>query len=246
MTAPSYASAPVPVRSEIAQAHIRAWARISAPGTWFDGAQRIAIAAEARRAQACTLCRQRRNALSPYGVAGDHECGVDLPSSIVEIIHRVTTDPGRLTERWYRQCLDDGLSEEQYVETVAVTVTVIALDTYTSCIGMPPHALPAPRPGQPSRYRPAGAKQSPAWVPWISPADATGAEADLYTGGSAAHIRRALTLVPDEQRGFFDLVVNQYLSGPQMRDFGHEFRAITHAQIELVAGRVSALNQCVY
>jgi len=31
-----------------------------------------------------------------------------------------------------------------------------------------------------------------------------------------------------------------------MTDFDNEYRAINHAQIELVAGRVSAINQCVY
>ncbi len=31
-----------------------------------------------------------------------------------------------------------------------------------------------------------------------------------------------------------------------MRDFATEYRAISHAQIELVAGRVSSLNGCVY
>jgi AhpD family alkylhydroperoxidase len=31
-----------------------------------------------------------------------------------------------------------------------------------------------------------------------------------------------------------------------MRDFSQEFRAITHLQIELLAARVSALNQCTY
>jgi hypothetical protein len=56
----------------------------------------------------------------------------------------------------------------------------------------------------------------------------------------------ALTLVPDEARSFFDLVAHQYLPGPAMRDFTHEYRAVSHAQIELIAGRVSALNQCTY
>jgi hypothetical protein len=37
-----------------------------------------------------------------------------------------------------------------------------------------------------------------------------------------------------------------YLRGDQMRDFGTEYRAISHAQIEMIAGRVSALNQCLY
>jgi AhpD family alkylhydroperoxidase len=31
-----------------------------------------------------------------------------------------------------------------------------------------------------------------------------------------------------------------------MRDFSREYRAISHAQIELLAARVSALNRCLY
>jgi hypothetical protein len=88
-------------------------------------------------------------------------------------------------------------------------------------------------------------KPGHAWVPWIAPEDASGPEADLYDGGTS-NIRRALMLVPDEQRGFFELVYAQYLSGSEITDFGTDCRAITRAQIELIAGRVSALNQCVY
>jgi hypothetical protein len=31
-----------------------------------------------------------------------------------------------------------------------------------------------------------------------------------------------------------------------MRDFGREYRAIGHAQIEMLAARVAVRNQCVY
>ena len=64
--------------------------------------------------------------------------------------------------------------------------------------------------------------------------------------GRGSSIRESITLVPDEARSFFSLATAQYLSGPQMRDFENEFRAITHLQIELLAARVSALNQCTY
>ena len=70
-------------------------------------------------------------------------------------------------------------------------------------------------------------------------------EADFFQG-FPANIKMALTLVPDEARAFFDLVAHQYLPGPAMRDFDREYRAITHDQIELLAGRVSALNRCTY
>ena len=57
---------------------------------------------------------------------------------------------------------------------------------------------------------------------------------------------KALSLVPEEAEGFFDLVSQQYLPGAAMHDFSREYRAISHAQIELLAARVSALNQCLY
>ena len=52
--------------------------------------------------------------------------------------------------------------------------------------------------------------------------------------------------MPAAVKGFFDLVANQYLPPQAMRDFDNEYRAISHPQIELVAGRISAQNQCVY
>ena len=57
----SYEASPLVVRDEIVAAHERAWARLAAPGTWWDGAARVAIAAEARQARACGLCRRRRS-----------------------------------------------------------------------------------------------------------------------------------------------------------------------------------------
>jgi hypothetical protein len=52
--------------------------------------------------------------------------------------------------------------------------------------------------------------------------------------------------VPDEVTSFFDVVWQQYQGPLEMRDFGREYRAVSHAQIELLAARVSALNQCLY
>src|SRR5215831_4760092 len=50
-----YAAAPIVIRDDLAAAHSRAWARIGHPGTWWDGAQRVAIAAETRHALSCEL-----------------------------------------------------------------------------------------------------------------------------------------------------------------------------------------------
>jgi hypothetical protein len=80
----------------------------------------------------------------------------------------------------------------------------------------------------------------------IEPGDHDPEDADYFSMKRRANIRLALTLVPDEARGWFDVVDAQYLSGAMMADFSREHRAISRAQIELIAARVSALNQCTY
>ena len=246
----SYGDAPVKIRNDLTESHARAWRRLAEPGIWHHGATRIAIAAETRNAHGCALCAERKDALSPYNVAGAHASLGDLPDDVVEVIHRVATDPGRLMEPWYRGLLADGMKDTEYVETIGVLVTVVSIDTFARSIGMEPPALPEPVAGEPAHHRPAGAKQGGAWVPWVSPGDLTQRETDegLYGEGGPfiGYIRRALSLVPVEAVGFFDLVEHQYLPGREMRNFGEEYRAITHPQIELIAARISVLNQCLY
>ena len=50
---------------------------------------------------------------------------------------------------------------------------------------------------------------------------------------------KAMSILPDEVRGFFDLVSHQYMPPLAMRDFSREYRAIGHSQIELLAARRS-------
>jgi hypothetical protein len=241
-----YALSPAPVRQDLVEAHRRAWRRLGAAGTWWDGRTRVAIAAETRHAQACRLCRERRAALSPAAVGGAHDSLGELPEALVEAIHRIATDSGRLTRRVYEAALAAGIGDGEYVETVGVIATLLAVDSFTEALGMMPHPLPPPEAGEPVRQRPAGARAGLAWVPTLAPEDVGAEEADLYDGLGGANIHRALSLVPAEVRGFFDLDAAQYLPDAVLRDFATEYRALTHAQIELLAARVSAINRCVY
>jgi hypothetical protein len=242
-----YEAAALPIRDDLAAAHRRVWDHIARPGTWFDAATRVAIAAETRNAEHCRLCRRRKEALAPAAIAGEHDNLGELPAALVEIVHRVRTDPGRLTRRWLDTQLNSGVAVEENVEVIGILAHVVALDTFARALGIPVRALPAPIPGAPSRRRPAGARPGGAWVPWIAPEDVTEAEAGMYPQGRPpANIHKAMSLVPAEVASFFDLCEAQYLPAIGMRDFGREFRAITHAQIELLAARVSALNRCRY
>jgi len=166
---------------------------------------------------------------------------------VVEVVHRLRTDPGRLGEPWYREVIARGLTAAQYVEIVSVVAHVVAIDTMARGLGLEALRLPDPKPGSPSHYRPEVAKLSGAWVPWVEPADAGEVEAGIYPSDRPpANIMKAMSLVPTEVRSFFDLVAHQYLPGDVMREFSREYRAISHAQIELLAARVSALNRCLY
>jgi len=241
------ACAPIKIRNDLAAAHSRAWERLGRHGTWWDGAERVAIAAETRHALSCALCRRRKEALSPAAIEGKHDSLGVLPEVVVELVHRVRTDPGRLSERWFRGVIAAGLSEEQYVESLSIVAHVVAIDTMARGLGIDALPLPEPKPGLPSHYRPAGAKPGGAWIPWLEPADLSEAETGLYPAGRpAANIMKAMSLVPDEVKSFFDVVSHQYQGPLPMRDFSREYRAISHAQIELLAARVSALNQCLY
>ena len=242
----TYEQVPAPVRTGFAESHQRFWDRLAARGTWWTGAERVAIAREARAARDCPYCRERKAALSPHTVCGNHTTATDLPPAAVEVIHAVMTDPGRLTRRWYEARLADGLSDGQYVEIIGTVVALVSIDRFCRGIGVPEHPLPAPLPGETRRYRPASAGPDEAWVPMV-PADNAGTpEADLWPAGRTGNVIRAMSLVPDEVWTLNDLSAVHYLPNVQVRDPSASQGALSRPQMELIAGRVSVLNDCFY
>ena len=224
----------------------RAWHYVASPGTWLTGAERVAIAVEARAAKDCALCREQKAALSTFAVEGRHDGLAALPEELVEVIHRVRSDPGRLTETWFRKVMDSGIPDTSYVEIVSVTGTIMALDALARGLGIPMRELPEPIAGEPTRLRPAGAKPGLCWLPTVAPEDVAENDPNPYETNLALNIHRAFSLVPAEVLACFDYTEAFYLSDPAIRDFSREYRAIDHAQIELLSARVSALNQCFY
>jgi alkylhydroperoxidase family enzyme len=246
----TYAAAPVEVRADIVDLHQRIWAWLAQPGLWWSGAERIAIAAELRHARDCSLCAERKAALSPFATndATDsaHDTVSDLPAAAIDAVHRIATDPGRLTESWYREILQGGVSDAAYVELVVVIACVVAVDTFARAVGVPTFELPIPEPGEPSRLRPDGAIQEGAWVPTIPLGGAGANEADLYYEGFVTNSYRAISLAAPQARMFFDIVAVYYVGRDHITDPTYSSRAISRAQIEVVAARISALNQCFF
>lgn len=242
----SYAAAPQPVRDDLSEAHREAWRRLAAPGTWWTGAERVAIAAEVRAAADCPLCQERGKGVSPHAGEGAHGARGALPEPAVDVIHRLTTDSGRLSRAWFDSIRAAGLEDAGYVEIVGVVVTVVSIDAFCRALGLPPHPLPQPEPGEPSRYRPAAACDDGAWVPMLPNGRARGAEADLWDTRRTGNVIRALSLVPDEVRVLELLSNAHYMSVHELTDPGAARGVLQRSQIELVAARISALRECFY
>lgn len=235
------------IRPDIADSHRQIWRQLSEPGCWWRGDERIAIAAESRNARHCSACSHRKTALSPDAPIQAHDSTTNLPAIVVDTVHRVTTDPSRLSAAWLERINEEGISTEAYVELLGVVVSIISIDAFHRALGIPPEALPAAIAGDASGYRPSGASDSGAWVPTIQPSDAGPNEADLYPGGRTGNVISAMSLVPDSVRMLITLSDAHYIpmsSVPVPGDNGG--RALSRSQIELIAGRVSAISECFY
>ena len=238
-----YSAAHAEIRPDLRAAHGMILEYLRRPGSWFTGAQRLAIAAEARLAPECGLCRERKRALSPEHAAGRHQSADGLSDALVDLIHRVRTDPGRLSRPWYERVRASGVSEGEYVEAVGIVAFTAGIDVFCRALGIACLPLREPLPGEPSGHRPEKVRQGIAWVPLLLPEDASGPDADVYAGaGFVPNIVRALSLVPDHVRALRSWSAAHYV---ELRDLTAR-RALDRPQIELVAARVSALNQCFY
>ena len=235
-----------PLRADLVWTQRELLDRLARPGNWFSGAERLAIAAESRRADTCALCRERAAALSPEHARGDHDRATALPDGLVELAHRVRSDPRRLSRAWFDRIRGAGIDEGAYVEAVGIVALLAGLDFFCLAIGRAPYPLPEAVAGEPSRHRPAGARPGPGWVATVAPVDASGPEADLYPKlPLIPNITRALSLVPDHVCVLRSLTKSHYVA---LEDLTNPAvgRDLDRMQIELVAARVSALNECFY
>ena len=223
---PTPTVAAVPVREDVAAAHNATLQRFAEPGDWWSAADRLAIVRETRSAPDCQLCAARAQALSPGAVQGEHDSAGILPPVAVEAIHRIRNDSGRLTRSWFDDLIDMGLQPQAYVELVSVVASSVIQDTFAQGIGADMPTLPEPEPGAPSFETSADVVEAGAYLP--------------IAREGRANILRSLGLVPSALRLFFDTFGHSYYLQPSSHF------AIGRRQVELIASRVSAANQCFY
>jgi len=223
-----------------------AWQRLGAPGTWLTGEQKLAIARATRASWTCTGCDARKDALSPYAPAPDHDATEDLDDAWVQIVHFVTRDSGRMTKRAIDDALASSILVDELVELFDTAIMTQTMDSFALGIGLPQVDLPHVSPGAPDRIRRETVADGPGWVPTVAPEDASADFADFYADDFVFNIRRALTLIPREARRHWALARELYLEDPRYPELQGLDRSINRAQMEFLAARSSALLGCYY
>lgn len=203
----------------------------AAAGDWLTGAQRVAVWREVRDAANNEVDGERKRALSPNSVAGNHAASAELSASAMEVVHRVASDPGRLTRTWADGHIAE-LGEETYTELVGITAIVTVIDRFHRAMGRPEVPLPNPVPGDPARVRPNDVGDIGAWI-------------SQTTGPTKANVSRTLSLVPATNRAWRQLVDTHYSHGAEFMNLQWNF-PLSRPQAELVATRSTALNECFY
>ncbi len=217
--------------SIIDEAQRQARAALAQPGDWLTGPERLDVWREVRNAQTHPLDVARKEALSPYAIEGQHGPTQHLSAAAVEVVHRVASDPGRLTREWAERHIES-LSAAVYTELVGITAIAMVIDRFDEAMGHAPYELGQAHPGDPSRVVPDDVGDVGAWVPQT-------------VGPTKANVSRTLSGVPVTNRAWRALVDSHYSRGPEFMSL-HWDRALSRPQVELVAARVTALSECFY
>ena len=222
----------IPAAELLPELHRQATLAIASPGDWLTGHQRVAAWLESRDSRTNPLDLARRAALTPAAVAGTHGASDELVATAVEVVHRVASDPGRLTRSWAEPMIA-ALGEEVYTELVGVTAIVSVIDTFSVAVtGQVQADLPEPEAGEPARLRPDDVGDVGAWV-------------SQTVAKTRANVSRTLSLVPVTQTAWRVLVDSHYSRGVEFFELSWE-RSLSRPQVELLAARSTALNECFY
>lgn len=214
------------VSADIVDAARIAWDGLAQPGAWWTGAQRIAIAQATRRAAPRPLW-DRAPELTDVG---DDPAGV-LTDFELAVVERVTVQASSIDRDTYSYIVGR-IGEDKYAELAAIVSQVVPVDHLHDSLGHDREPLPAPEPGEVSGERPGGLVEDVAFLPTV-PAD------------GLPHVAVSLSLAQaDNARRM--LIVRAMYAGTRFGEMVWTHRALSRPQIELVAARTSALNECFY
>ncbi len=168
-------------------------------------------------------------ARSAYG-GGDAGGSDVIPDAAVAAASLLSSQPSAVTRDLIRIWNDEGLDALRYVELIGVVSQLTAVDTFHRAMGLDLEPLPKPAAGQPTRQQPEPPPTvTKAWVPMVGPPT----------------IPSSLSAVPAEMNALEALHGPAYLTYGEMGNPAIQ-KGLSRAQMELVAGRTSAINECFF
>lgn len=152
-----------------------------------------------------------------------------LSGAATEAARLLAAHPATARRGWVEGLVAAGLGYESYVELLGVVSRLVAIDTFCEALGLGVEPLPEPVSGEPTGEVSTQARPGKGWVPMV--------------GGTS--ITQALSLIPSENAELERFHGPMYLTFNQMSDPAFT-RGLTRPQMELVAARTSAINECFY
>ena len=238
-----YADTSLPIPEEFEALHADELLSFARPGTWGTAAQRITIAAEIRKT--------RVEAGVQESVGDENLCDTaEVPEAARRVARAAALGGIEIDRAFCAKAQADGLTDGAYVEVIGLAARLAHLDVFARGIGVPSRQLAEPlEDTEPSMQRPAIARDEGFFTDSVPSAPDGGELAREIYGDAvpAANILRSLSLVPDEARRLNRVVNVEYFNNDTMMDVTFSsLKDINRPQLELVAAKISALNQCFY
>ena len=219
---PSLSAAPL-----IAAATDEAWVALGRRGAQWTAAERIAIASVARAAAPRPLW-DRAPALGALA----RDPGDDVLSPFVAgLVERVAVEPSSLSSDDVAAIVAE-LGDAAYAELASVVAQVVAIDHFAAALGVARREFPSAVQGDPHRRRPEGMADVGGHIPMTKVIE-------------GPNVRRSLSLAGADHERWMMLVFSMY-SGERFGEMVWTDRALSRPQVELLAARTSALNECFY
>ena len=220
-----YEGAEYAIRAPIVRAHRKTWEKLASAGSFWRGRDRLEIARLTRVARA----RRQEPIWSRDDITSER-----LGKENVELIRTIAIQASKIDRAWAEAHIAR-LGAGAYVELGALVATITAIDTYHEALGLPYEPFPAPRPNDDTLPDEVTAKVTdigafvPAIAPWVGP-----------------NVSRALSLVPSANKMFMANVMTMYSTAHGGFDKLVWEGALSRPQAELLATKVSAINECFY
>ncbi|MGB1882587.1 MAG: hypothetical protein ACPHUF_01670 [Gammaproteobacteria bacterium] len=227
---------------DIQRLHADEVASFAQAGDWLTGEERTAIVQHARNVR--VQAGLQNVAHDSYEIDAESL----LPTGLTDLIGRVATSPKNIERDDYERCRRTGTTAGEYAEVVGLVSRAVNVDVFARAMGTSTSPLCPPASDEPAYPEIDAAAEEGAWLPSV-PCGQAGGElgASIYGGAMVPFIYRAVSLSPQEARRVITAGDTQYLTLDRFFDFDYSLHdGLSRAQVEALAARVSAYNECFY